>query len=281
MKRILRLVSHVACSGLILTLAAPVARAASGNWTNLAGGNWSAAANWTPNAVPGTAAGDTVGITANITAARTVTIDTTSRTNGTLNLGDSGTSYLAYTLAASGGASLFFNNSGSGANLVQATTTAADVISAPLVLADNLTVNNTGSGGLTLSGVISGGSSFTLTKVGSGLLILGSGANTYAGKTVLRAGDTRIASANSLGATPAGYIADQITLDGGSLVNNNNEPVIAVNQGITLGASGGFLLAGWTKPVTVNSVITGFGGLTIRSDDQPTPFRNTPRMISM
>jgi fibronectin-binding autotransporter adhesin len=270
MKRIRPFLPHAACTGLLI-LAAPAAHAASGNWTNLAGGNWSAAASWNPNAVPGTAAGDTVGITANITAARTVTIDTTSRTVGTLNIGDPGSSYFAYTLAASGGATLTFNNSGSGANLVQATTTAADIISAPLVLADNLTINNTGSGGITLSGVISGGAGFNLTKIGSGLLILGNGANTYAGKTILRAGDTRIASANSFGPTPAGYVADQITLDGGSLVNNNNEPVITVNQGITLGASGGLILAGWTKPITINSVITGFGGLTIRSDVTPGP----------
>ena len=35
-----------------LGLAAPVARG-SITWTNTAGGNWSAAANWSPNQVPG------------------------------------------------------------------------------------------------------------------------------------------------------------------------------------------------------------------------------------
>src|ERR1035437_10218304 len=129
------------------------AQAASGTWNVNAAGNWSTAGNWTPAAVPGTAAGDTVGLTFNITAARTVTINTTSRTVGTLNIGDSGSGYFAYTLAASGGASLTFNNSGSTANLVQATTTATDVISTPIVLLDNLSISN--SSALTLSGAIS------------------------------------------------------------------------------------------------------------------------------
>ena len=57
--------------------------------------------------------GDVVGLTYNITAACTVTIDTTSRTVGTLRIGDSGSAFYAYTLAASGGAGLTFTNGGS------------------------------------------------------------------------------------------------------------------------------------------------------------------------
>src|SRR5262245_32610862 len=73
--------------------------AASGNWTNNAASIWSAATNWSSNpTVPGTTAGDTVGLTFDITAARTVTIDTTSRTVGVLNIGDPTSGYFAYTL---------------------------------------------------------------------------------------------------------------------------------------------------------------------------------------
>jgi autotransporter-associated beta strand protein len=267
MKRILHLAQGIALAGL-LAAAAPAAYAASGNWNVNAAGNWSGTANWTPAAVPGTAAGDVVGLTFNITAARTVTIDTTSRTVGTLNIGDPTTGFFVYTLAASGGATLTFNNSGSPANLMQAATTAADVISAPLVLADDLSVNNTSSGGLTLSGVISGVGR-SITKNGGGLFVLGNGANTYTGKTILYAGTTRITGTTSLGPVPAAYTADQLTLDGGLLMNNNSDVILAANQGLTLGGSGGRFQAGWSRPLTVNSIITGPGGLTLASDATP------------
>lgn len=176
----------LALCGLILLSGALSARAASGNWNVNAAGNWSTAANWSPVVVPGTAAGDVVGLTYNITAACTVTIDSTSRTVGTLNIGDSGSPFYAYTLAASGGAGLTFNNSGSTATLVQATTTAADSISAPLTLAANLSVSNSST--LTLSGIIGdGGAGKGLTKTGPGTLTL-SGANTYSGGTTISNG---------------------------------------------------------------------------------------------
>lgn len=268
MKHTLRLAQGIALTGL-LAAAPPAARAASGNWNVDAAGNWSTAASWTPAAVPGTAAGDVVGLTFNITAARTITIDTTSRIVGTLNIGDPTTSFFAYTLASSGAAvTLTFNNSGSSANLVQATTTAADVISAPLVLADNLVVNNTGSGGLTLSGIISG-SGKGITKNGSGTLTLGNGANTYSGKTLVNAGIMRITGTTSLGPVPGAYTADQLTLNGGSLMNNTSDVILAANQGLTLGASGGGIQAGWSRPVTVNSIITGPGGLNLLPDATP------------
>jgi fibronectin-binding autotransporter adhesin len=272
MKRILHLAQGIALTGL-LAAAAPAAYAASGNWNVNTAGNWSAAANWLPAAVPGTAAGDVVGLTFNITAARTVTIDTTSRTVGTLNIGDPTTGFFVYTLAASGGATLTFNNSGSPANLVQAVTTVNDVISAPLVLTDDLIVNNSSAGGLTLSGVISGAGK-GISKYGNGLFVLGNGANTYTGKTILYAGITRIAGTTSLGPVPAAYTADQLTLDGGLLMNNNSDVILAANQGLTLGWSGGSFQAGWSRPLTINSIITGPGGLTLASDA-------TPGLISM
>src|SRR6187402_3878896 len=63
--------------------------AADGTWVGTANGNWSVASNWSSNpTVPG-GTGSTVGLTLDIAATRTVTIDTTSRTVGTLNIGDS------------------------------------------------------------------------------------------------------------------------------------------------------------------------------------------------
>ena len=136
----------LALSSFAVTMALfrPDARAASGNWNTDNNGNWSTAANWSSNpTVPGTAAGDVVGLNVNLASAnRTVTIDTTSRTVGTLTIGDPTTPFYTYTLASSGtSVTLTFNNGGNAANLVQTNNAStSDAISAPIVLADNLSV---------------------------------------------------------------------------------------------------------------------------------------------
>lgn len=193
--------------------------AASGNWTNNAVSIWSAATNWSSNpTVPGTAAGDTVGLTFDISANRTVTIDTTSRTVGTLNLGDPTSGYFAYTLAASGGAVLTFNNNGGGALLAKpaADNTALDLISAPVVLADNLTINTAVTGtansgnSIQIGGVISeSGGARTLTKNGVGGIYL-NGSDTYSGGTILNAGEIQFNNGFAFG-------YGTLTVNGGSL----------------------------------------------------------------
>jgi autotransporter-associated beta strand protein len=159
--------------------------ATSGNWNVDAGGNWSLDTNWNPVAVPGTDAGDVVGLTNNITTAtRTVTIDTTSRTVGTLNIGDSDNTH-TFTLAANGGATLTFDNSGGGASVAE-TGSVNDNITSPVILADNLTASTAGS--LRITGAISESEGArTLTKSGAGTLVL-SGNNNYTGGTTVNAG---------------------------------------------------------------------------------------------
>ena len=118
-----------------------------GSWNVDAAGNWSDADNWDSDpSVPG-GAGATVGLTNAISANRTVTIDTDSRTVGTLNIGLDGNTRI-WTLASSGGASLTFDNSASGAALNVIDGPGGNAypiqnvheISAPIALADNLTV---------------------------------------------------------------------------------------------------------------------------------------------
>jgi hypothetical protein len=91
-----------------LILARPV-RAADIVWTNLAGGNWSVAANWNPNQVPG--AGDTAYLTNSGTYA--VTNNGTRTIGGLVVGGDSGTQTLAqvgsYTLTLNGAGRLGAN----------------------------------------------------------------------------------------------------------------------------------------------------------------------------
>lgn len=257
------------CLMAVVTLVAALnSPAASGNWTNNAASIWSAATNWNSNpTVPGTAAGDTVGLTFDITAARTVTIDTTSRTVGVLNIGDPGSSYFAYTLAASGGATLTFNNNGGGALLAKPTAanTALDVISAPITLADNLTIDTavtgTGNSGLSLqiTSVIGESGARTLTKNGVGGVRL-DGANSYTGGAILNAGEVQMGSSYVFGYGP-------LTINGGSLASRTASRTITndvtVNGDFTcnsanaggnaLTLSGNVNLGSATRTITVAS----------------------------
>lgn len=130
--------------------------AASGNWAVDAAGNWSTTTNWTPAAVPGTVAGDVVSFINDITVARTVTIDTTSRRVGDLNIGDSTATLFGFTIAASGGAVLNLDGTGSNDATVDFTAAIANTISTPLTLVDNAIFRSNVSAIQTISGVISG-----------------------------------------------------------------------------------------------------------------------------
>ena len=264
--------SHLVLSLLAATavLVQPVAHASSGNWNTDAAGNWSTAGNWSPAVVPGTVAGDVVGLNVNLASAnRTVTIDTTSRTNGTLTIGDPTTPFYTYTLASSGGANLTFNNGGNAANLVQTNNTStSDTISAPLVLADNLSVTNNSGSTLTLSGVISGAGK-SLSKSGAGTLAL-NGANTFSGGVNLNGGKIILANAASLGATAGTLsIAGGTTLDCSvaNLVIANKNPVLmngnftftgTQNLGLGIGAiSLGSTAGNRTVTVSANNLTLG------------------------
>ena len=226
------------------------AYAGSGAWIYDGSGTWSTASRWTPAVVPGTAAGDIVYLTNNISANRTVTVDATSRTVGALLFGDVTSPYYTFTLAASGGATLTFDNGGIGANLIQTNSTSTtDTLSVPLVLADNLSVTNRGS--LTISGAVSG-SEKGVVKNGAGLLTL-SGANTYGGGTVINngvltflktssrpgSGVTTVAGAGTLGLGVSGAgafgSADVDALYANTLTNVSLNATSVVGVDTTLG----------------------------------------------
>ena len=118
-------------------------------------GNWSTGP-WNPVAVPGITAGDVVNLQLNITAARTITIDTTSRSVGDLNIGDPTAPLFGYTLAASGGAVLNLDGTGSAAATVDFTANIANAISAPMTLVDNGIFRSNVATAQALSGIISG-----------------------------------------------------------------------------------------------------------------------------
>jgi autotransporter-associated beta strand protein len=253
-------------SALAALLAVPSLHAVNGNWNVDAAGNWSTAASWssTPT-VPGTVAGDVIGLNNNIGAARTVTIDTTGRTAGTLNIGDSNNTHV-FTLAASGGGTLTFNNSGSGAQINE-TGSQIDVISAPIVLADNLAVSAAGSVTFSTGGISETGGARTLTKSGAGLLTL-SAANSYTGLTTVSAGVLNIQNATALGGVAGGTtVASGAVLQIQNIITVGAEALSLSGEGIaatTTSLSGtGISTSGALRNISGNN--TYGGAITLAS----------------
>jgi autotransporter-associated beta strand protein len=201
--------NFLALAGSSLLAANSASAQVDGNWSSNLTGNWSNPLRWSSNPdIPG-GAGSIVGINSDITVNNlAVTIDTTSRTVGSLTIGDSNNSH-GFLLSASGGASLIFDNNGSGATLTE-TGSVTDTISAPITLADNLGVNSAGL--LSLTGAISEtGGVRSLTKTGGGGLYLANTSNNFSGGVFLNAG-TLYTGSNS-----AAFGTGRLTINGGRI----------------------------------------------------------------
>lgn len=136
-----------------------------------------------------------------------------------------------------------------------------------------LTAGNGGS--VTFSGVIQDGSdtgsvSRDITVTGSGATVVLSGNNTYSGKTSITGGATlSINSDSRLGTAPGSAVADQLTLNNGTLRVTAATQTLNANRGITLGASGGTIdtstISGSAITTTIGGVIAGNGPITLKS----------------
>jgi len=124
-----------------------------------------------------------------------------------------------------------------------------------------------GTGDITFSGTFAG--AYTLTKVGAGTHTLAGASTSWdnhkivitAGTLAFQTGETR------LGAVPATVVADQITVNGGTLLlSGASNQELSANRGVTLGASGGTLSADASRTLTVNSIIAGAGTLAKAGD---------------
>ena len=122
----------------------------------------------------------------------------------------------------------------------------------------------------TLSGIISGTGPVRLTDAGTLTL---TATNTYTGGTIVSNGGILSVTADSGLGTAAGAL----TLNGGCLKNNNSQPTITSSRTITLGASGGYIDAGYfsTNPVTIGAKLSGSGALLINQDSSPVVLNNT------
>lgn len=240
----------------IATCLATATHAASGSWNSNSDGNWSDSSKWL-NGIIADGQGSTGNLTFNITPNRTITIDSTSRTLGILNIGDTNATS-SYTLASSGGAVLIMDNGGSAAQINQLSTSAANIISSGITLNDDLEINNASSVGLTLSGNITGNAvEIALNSTGTGTVTL-SGTNTFSGAVRVNTGTLAVASAAggntaiaALNASNTLYLNAGATFsrgDGGS--SSNLFTIAGINDGTgggglyTRGTAGG---TRWTE----------------------------------
>jgi len=242
----------------MLLLFLPSAKGASGTWNLSGNGVWSGSTNWLGNVIADGAGSTGDFSTFNILANTVVTMDTTSRTLGTLTIGDP-TGNQQYTIDASGGATLTMNNSGSGA-LISRTQAGTTTISVPIILADDLTIRKEGTNAFNINGGITSiggtrnlvlenntnqalnfGSSSTLNHVGS-ITNIGSGGGATSISASIGANVTEIiqnsaSSTMSLGTGNSAFIGS-VSVQNGTLSTGNNS--LNVNNLVTMSANGIF-----------------------------------------
>ena len=127
------------------------------------------------------------------------------------------------------------------------------------VAPNSITFNNSAVnyviGGTAISGTTG------LTKSGTGTVQL-TASNTFTGKTVINEGVLSINNDARLGTAPGSPVADQLTIDGGTLLSTGNYAINA-NRGITLGAGGATFDFIAANNLTYGGVISGSGGFTV------------------
>jgi autotransporter-associated beta strand protein len=236
----LRALALCAMVAAVVYVGAAPAAAATYTWSSNNNGNWSdtSATGW--NTSGGTnfypsLAGDVANLSFNIaTANKTVTIDVSGVTVGSLTLQDITTPDRSWILAASGGNNLTLN-SGSTANATITSAGVNNAISAPLVLASNVLVTTTTA--LSMSGGISGTGG--LIKAGASVLTL-SNVSSYQGGTTINNGAVRVSGASqSLG-------------NGSVTVLNNTELRLADILNLNMGGGATVTLA---KETNLNKVL--------------------------
>jgi autotransporter-associated beta strand protein len=239
---------------------APNAILANGTWTANAAGNWSTTTNWSGGTVADGAGSTADFSTINITAGRKVTIDTTSRTVGTLLVGDSTTAFNAYTFASTGGATLTFNNSGGGAVLTQTANTGSNIFDSTLalVLGDNLTINNNAATGttarsLTISGGITGAFNLTLNANGTN-----SNDITLDTTSINNGGSITNSGTGTGTVTISSNIGTNVT----GLAQSSSTSAFTISGNVALGTDM-TLTSNGTKLTTISGVISGAHSFTI------------------
>jgi autotransporter-associated beta strand protein len=103
----------------------------------------------------------------------------------------------------------------------------------------------------------------SLTKVGLGELKLSTVTSTYTGKTIISEGTLMINSESRLGDGTGSFVADQLTILNGAMLNIfANTTIDDAKRGISLGSGGGIISVDDGISLEMKNVITGAGSLT-------------------
>lgn len=229
--------------------------------TSAAGGSWSSSANWSAEEIPD-ASGSTATLGPALTSNASVTLDGT-QTVGHVVFNDAAANY---TLAAGTGGTLDIDNTDPNSSGVPSIFNSAgsQTISAPISLADGVTIANHYLASLNISGSIAGGGGMQV--YGPGSLVL-SGASTYAGPTIVHSGPVTITASGSLPVTTdltVGDPSDTIAVGLTASVTFNASTGVGIRviklNSLTLASNGTVSLS---QPSAIaNRSVLVLGGLT-------------------
>ncbi|HWB52694.1 MAG TPA: autotransporter-associated beta strand repeat-containing protein, partial [Tepidisphaeraceae bacterium] len=201
-------------------------------WNGLHNNSWAQGNNWNGNAVPGT--GDTADFDASASPPRVLINLNANQSVYALEFKGSTSFELAG--GTSGGTHSLTLGSGSltaTGSVTPTTFTLDSTVNLPMVINNSWEVDKAST--VVVDGVISdGGSGYSLTKNGTGTLILG-GANTYSGGTTIGGGTLIVGDG-----TTNGSITGNVT-DNGTLEFNRSDNI---TFGGTISGSGSLMQAG-------------------------------------
>ncbi|HEY8966805.1 MAG TPA: autotransporter-associated beta strand repeat-containing protein [Candidatus Methylacidiphilales bacterium] len=239
----------------------------TGTTTTPTTGSWGTATNWSGGAVP--ASGATTELDFAGTAGYTAT-NNTGTVPFQLNIltfgGSAGTEVLA-------GTQLQFVANASLNPVINQNGTATVTVSAPIDMANDLTLQGAGTGGMLFSGVVSGNSQLIINETGNANVTL-SASNTYSGGTTLTKGSLITQATGALGTgtvslaskwtinTNAQTFSNAVSLAGAATIDGQSAATLSGN--IALGSSALTLRSSNATGTvrTVSGVISGAGSVT-------------------
>ena len=229
------------------------------SWTNIASGNWSVGGNWAGGTAPSAGGGADHQLFFNTGGYSGASVNNLSGTFQ-LNRLTFGSSLPAVTL--SGNELALTNQAAISPQLLQNSANAV-VLSTPLGLNANTTIEGAGAGTVSLSGVIGGAGS--LTKTVGGTLTLSS-ANTFSGGLAVNAG-TLNPHGNGSGASRAYFGTGTTTLTNGITLQATDVSGQPVRMSTAFYLSGGMVSVpipfGGGTDLRLDGTISGPGGLFI------------------
>ena len=112
-----------------------------------------------------------------------------------------------------------------------------------------------------ISAILAGGATVTMTKTGAGTVTL-SGANTYSGATTIGGGTLSVSADNNLGSAPGAATSGQLTMSNGGTLAVTTGFTLNSNRGIALGAGGGVFDVASGQALSYGGIIAGANTLT-------------------